>query len=128
MILEYNGIKKEEKELRKLFKTTPLHGTYWNFVKEGLMKLNLDFNYAKDQAIETAEGMIKNKTPPVVSINAKIIGGSEDVNHIVVVVGINEKYVTINDPEMGREVEIKRDEFLTAWKARLSRIGYIVRK
>lgn len=104
MILEYYGIKKDEKELRILFRTTPMHGTYWKHIKEGVKNLGLDFTYSKNNSMDIVEKLIKNGIPVVVSINAKMIGASEDVNHTVVVIGIDDEYVIFHDPETAGEL------------------------
>ena len=128
MLLEFYGIKSEEKELRKLFKTTPLHGTYWKFVVDGMKQLNINFVYLRNQSFKALEEMIKNETPLAVSIHSSVAGTEDDTNHVVVVVGIKENRVVIHDPEIGKYIEINKNDFLDAWTIRENRIGYIVRK
>lgn len=127
MLLEFYRIISGEKELRKLFKTTPSHGTYWKFVEENINQLNVKFVYLKSQLFQVLEELIKNDIPVVVSISSSIIGSEDETNHVVVVVGLKENHVVIHDPELGEYVEVEKNTFLEAWDARDCRIGYIVK-
>lgn len=128
MLSEFYGIKFEEKELRKLFKTTPTHGTYWKFVEEGMNKLNIKFIYLKNQSLQILGELIENNIPVVCSIATSLLGSEDETNHVVVVVGLKENHVIIHNPEIGEYVEIEKNTFLEAWDARDYRIGYIARK
>lgn len=125
MLLEFYGVVAGEKELRKLFKTTPLHGTYWKFVSEGMDKFNVKFVYLKNQNLQNIENLIENNTPLVVSIDSSVVGGKDETNHVVVVVGIEDNLIIVHDTETGANIKINDSDFLTAWRKRDSRIGYI---
>ena len=127
-MLEFYGIKVGEKELRKLFKTTPSHGTYWKDVEENIKRLDVKFVYLKNQPFRTLEELFKDDIPAVVSISSSIIVSEDETNHVVVVVGLKENHVAIHDPEIGGYVEIEKNTFLEGWDARDYRIGYIERK
>jgi len=125
MLFEYYGIKSEEKELRKLFKTTPARGTYWKLVEEGMKQLGMKFIYLRNESIQSIEDLIKSDTPVVVSIDSSVIGGEEEVNHVMIVVGIDGNDVIINDPEAGENVNVNKEDFLAAWMRRDNRMGYL---
>lgn len=127
MLLEFYGIEKSEKELRILFKSTPLHGTYWKFVKDGVERFDVNFNYAKGQTMEMIEELLKNQVPSIASINAKMIGAARNVNHTVLVVGIDEEGVIFHDPEVGENIRLNSSDFSEAWGARKKRLGYILK-
>ena len=128
MLLEFYNIKIEEKELRKLFKTTTEGGTNWLDVVSGMKEFDINFVYLKNQNSDKLKELISQNTPVIVSVDTRKLGDFAHRQHTVVVIDINENYVTIHDPEKGPNMRLKITKFIDAWKNRLNRIGYIVRK
>lgn len=126
MLLEFYGIKREEIELRKMFKTTMAHGTYWSNVVTGMKQLNIKFNYLRNQPIKAIEDLIGMDIPVVASIDSSIMGSEEESNHVVIVVGIENSEIIIHDPEVGNNIKINKDEFLLGWGRRDYRMGYLI--
>lgn len=125
MLLGYYIIKVEEKELRRLFKTTVQGGTNWTDVVNGIKKFNIDFVYLKNQNFSKLKGLIEDGTPAVVSVDTRKLGDFSHRQHTIVVIDIKESYITVHDPEKGPNMQIDVNEFINAWKDRLNRIGYI---
>jgi len=124
MLLDYHGIKKEEKELRLLFHTTPLKGGSWPNVKDGLKQLNINFEWGINFSLEEVKRLIQHDTPVVVSIDIAFFGGDEHQNHTVVVTDIGE-FVIVHDPERGESIQIDIKQFLDAWSNREYIAGYL---
>ena len=102
MLLDYYGVKKEEKELRLSFHTTPLKGGSWHRVKEGLEQLNIGFNWGINFTLDEVKDLIQKNIPVVVSIDIAFFGGDEHQNHTVVVTEITDEFVVVHDPERGK--------------------------
>ncbi len=125
MILDYYGIKKEERELRLLFKATPLKGGSWPHVKQGLRQLNIEFNWGINLTLEELKDLIKRATPVVVSIDIVFFGGDEHQNHTVVVTDMSDEFVIVHDPERGENIRVDIKQFLEAWSERNNIAGHI---
>ena len=121
MILEYYGIEKSEKELRILFKTTPLYGTLWEFVESEIRKIGFELVWKKFWSIEEAGSLLEQSIPVTVGIKGK----TDKDKHVVVLVDINEEHITVADPDNGELVEISMQKFLDMWIERNMIAGYI---
>lgn len=128
MLLEFYGIAMDEKVLRKSFKTTTEGGTSWPDVVNGLREMGIELAYLKNQDLDKLKDLIDQNIPAVVSVDTRKLGDFAHRQHTVVVIGINDDYVTVHDPEKGPDTQLKISQFIDAWKVRLYRIGYIVRK
>lgn len=128
MLLGYYKIGVEERELRKLFKTTIQGGTSWPDVVKGVKEFNIDFIYSKNQDLNKLKELIENEIPVIVSVDTRKLGDFRHRQHTVVVIDIKENYVTVHDPEKGPNLQIGINEFIEAWKDRLNRVGYIPMK
>lgn len=118
MILEYYGIKKTEKEIRKLLKVAT--AGVWYFVEMGLESLGLHFYWADRFSFDELKGLIRNGTPVIVSLKFP-----DHPNHTVIVTDTGNEFVTVNDPERGENIRIDIKQFLEAWSNRKYRAGYI---
>lgn len=121
MILEYYGVKKTEKELRILFKTTPTYGTLWEFVESEIKKIGFELIWKKSWDLEEISSLLRQPTPVIVGI----IGETDRDKHVVVLVDTSDEYVAVADPDKGELVEINVEEFLNMWSERNKIAGYI---
>ena len=128
MLLEFNAVKIEERQLRKLFKTTIEGGTSWANVVSNIKELDLDFVYLKNQSLHKLKELTEQGTPAVVSLDTRKLGDFAHRNHTVVVIHVNKNYVEIHDPEKGPNIQLDISKFSDAWENRLNRIGYIMKK
>ena len=122
MILEYHGIKKSERELRVLSKITPKDGGFWPFIELGLESLGLHFYWGYNFSLDELKELTENETPVIVSLLT-----AEDANHTVVVTGVTDRLVIVNDPERGENVKVVVEKFLEAWSKRKHIAGFIKR-
>ena len=118
MVLEYHGIKKEEKELRLLLKAT--FGGWWYYVEMGLESIGLHFYWLEGFSLDKLEELIKNETPVIVSLKI-----SDHPNHTAVVTDITDEFVALHDPEKGADIQISTKPFLKAWNKRKNIAGYL---
>jgi len=123
MILEFYNIRKSEKELRILCKTTPLFGTIWEIVEDEIKNLGFEFIWKKNMELNDLENLIKSGVPVIVSLDIEV----KEVHrgHVAVVVDIIEDSVVINDPEKGECLNISKEHFLELWEARKNLGGYL---
>lgn len=119
MLLGYYGIKKGERELRLLSRTT-LKGSEWFYVELGLESLGLHFYLARGFSLNELKELIENGIPVIVSL--KFPGHP---NHTVVATEVTDKFITVHDPERGANMQIDTEQFLEAWKKRENRTGFI---
>ena len=125
MLLEFYGMKIEEKALRKLLKSTPLHGTFWKYAASGLREFDVEFLYSRKENLEFLKNLIVDRIPVIVSLNAKLLGSADHINHVIVVTGIDETNLIIHYPEIGGNLKIDNKIFELAWNDRDNRLGYI---
>jgi len=125
MVSEFYHMKIEEKELRKLFKTSTEGGTNWLDVINGMKELGIEFVYMKNQSLDKLKELIKRNIPVVVSVDTRKLGDFGHRQHTIVVIDVSENNIEVNDPEKGPNTQLLTNEFLEAWKNRLYRMGYI---
>lgn len=128
MLLDYQGVKKEEKGLRLLFHTTPLKGGSWPRVKDGLKELNIEFEWGINFSLEELKSLVQQNMPVVVSIDIVFLGGDEHQSHTVVVTEMTDEFVIVHDPERGESMRIDIKQFLEAWSNRGYIAGFIKHK
>ena len=107
MVLEYYGVKKTEKELRILFKTTPVFGTMWEFVESEVKRMGFKLVWKKFWNIEELESLIKQSIPLIAGIKRE----GEIHGHGVVVINISDNRVIVADPQIGDLIILDKEEF-----------------
>lgn len=128
MLLESHNITADEKKLRKLFGTTSEGGTSWLDVVSGMKELGAEFTYLKNQNLDKLKELMKQNIPAIVSVDTRKLGDFAHRQHTVIVIDISENNVEVHDPEKGPNIQLGMNIFISAWKDRLNRIGYIARK
>lgn len=128
MILKFNRVEREETELRDLFGTQSSVGTCWEKAKKGLNKLGFDFIFPQISSIVGLETLLKQGVPVIVSLDIFHLGFGSHQGHSVVVVGVGEDSIIVNDPLRGRNLKIDYESFFKAWRERGFLAGYIKRK
>lgn len=121
MLLDYYGIKEEERTLRSLLKVTPYKAGDWFFVELGLESIGLHFYWSYGFSFDELKELVKNNTPVIVSLKFS----AKHSNHTVVVTDVTNEFVTIHDPERGENIKIDVKQFLEAWSNRGYITGYL---
>ncbi len=122
MILEYHGIKKSERDLRILLKTTPEVGAIWDIAEDEIKKLGFELKRKKHMSYEELTNLVKSGVPVIVSIDIEY--KEKNVGHAGVVVDIENKTITFHDPEKGI-ITFDGMEFLELWNKRKNIAGYL---
>jgi len=109
MVLEYYGIKKTEREVARLAGTT----ARWGTPATGLVKAVKSFGLkgkVKDNAdLSDVRKYISKKIPVIVN------WFSTDEGHYSVVVGIDEKFIYLQDPELASVRKLDLVTFKRVW-------------
>ncbi|TSC83912.1 MAG: putative fusion protein (N:peptidase-C:desuccinylase) [Parcubacteria group bacterium Gr01-1014_13] len=109
MVLEYFGIKKSEKELAKLSNAHPHHGTSAKNLVLTAKKLGLKGFYKDFSSIKEIKKYLDKKIPVIVD------WFSHDDGHYSVVIGIDKKFIYLQDPELGKINKIDLVTFQRIW-------------
>lgn len=124
MILEYYGIKKSERDLRGLLKTTPAHGTIWEIAEKEIKAIGFELRHKSHMPYEELVHLIKELGVPVI-VSIDIEHEKKNVGHVGVIVDIENDTIMFHDPEKGI-ITYKREEFSTLWGKRRNKAGYII--
>lgn len=108
-MLEYFGIKKSEKELAKLSHAHPHHGTRAKNLVLAAKKLGFKAFYKDFSSVKEIKKYINKKIPVIVD------WFSHDDGHYSVVVGIDKKFIYLQDPELGKLNKLDLITFQRVW-------------
>ena len=119
MILEYYGVKKSEEELSLLCDSSPELGTSAEKIKSAVESLGFKAEIKTESSFEDIQSWLTKKVPVIVDWFTR---GGDNYNdsdiadgHYSVVVGLDEKFIYLQDPEVARVRTINREDFLTVW-------------
>jgi len=110
MVLDYFGLKKSERELAKLSGTTKEKGVETKELLRTAKKLGFK-GFIKDfsQISDIKKYVLQKKIPVIVD------WFSRDEGHSSVVVGINNKNIYLQDPELGKLRKLNLETFKRVW-------------
>jgi ABC-type bacteriocin/lantibiotic exporter with double-glycine peptidase domain len=119
IVLGYYGVEKSEKELAKLAKTDKKWGTS----DKNLVKVARHFGFktiVKDYCnFKDIEKWLKGGVPPIVDWMTRGRMDYSDVNvpdgHYSPICGLDDKYVYLQDPELGKIRKLARGDFWQVW-------------
>ena len=120
-VLSYYGIDSFESDLRGMLNTTPGHGTYpWDMVRVA-EELGLKAEWKANLTLADLEESIRQGVP-VITNSQRFRDGNKTWNetwtagHYMVVIGIDDRNVTFEDPAiLGSRLSMDRDEFVASW-------------
>lgn len=116
MVFDYYGVKKTEKELAKLCGTDKELGTKNEAIKNVAEKMGFKVEMKDHSSFEDIQYWLNKKVPVIVDW---FTGGKDESNiadgHYSVVVGLDDKFIYLQDPELGGMRKIKRKDFMTVW-------------
>lgn len=119
MVLEYWGVQKEEKELAILCEVDTKLGT--NDVSLKKVAEGLDFNVEikNNSSFEDIQKWLDKKVPVIVDWftrgRSDYLDSSVSDGHYSVVVGLDDDYIYLQDPEIGKLRKLKREDFVGVW-------------
>ncbi len=111
MVLAALGIKKSEKELAKLMRTSKLYGTPNRRLPKLVERLKLDHATVRKGNIEEIKKFIKEGYLIIVGYYSKLEKGG----HFAVVKKIGKNYIHLLDPKLGPNLKYSHNYFLKIW-------------
>jgi len=119
MVLGYRGVEKSEKELAKLCKVDKNLGVNDRDIKRVAEQLGFKVVIKNNSSFKDIEKWLDKKVPVIVDWFTK---GRQEYfesetadGHYSVVAGLDEKYIYLQDPEIGKIRKLKRDDFMRVW-------------
>ena len=119
MVLSYYGIEKTEQELAELCNTTLHLGTDDHGLKKAAEALGFHVIIKNESTFEDIEGWLNKNVPVIVNWFTRGRMDYDDScvsdGHYSVVVGLDEEYIYLQDPEIGSMRKLEREDFMTVW-------------
>ncbi|MSU54295.1 MAG: hypothetical protein EXS48_00445 [Candidatus Staskawiczbacteria bacterium] len=119
MVFDYYGIEKSEEEIAKLAGTTDDLGTDDQGIKKAAEELGFTVEIKNESSFEDIQVYLSKKTPVIVNwfTRGRIDYDDSQVpdGHYSVVVGLDDEFIYLQDPEIGKLRKIERDDFMKVW-------------
>lgn len=119
IVLDYYGAEKTEKELAKLCGAKKDLGTDERRIKRAAESLGFRVQIKNDSNFKDIEKWLDKKVPVIVNWFTRGSQGYSESDvadgHYSVVIGLDDKYIYLQDPEIGKIRKIGKDDFLTVW-------------
>jgi len=126
MVLEYHGIKLSTKEVARLCNTDVKGTTYSDDMLNAAKKMGLTGSFAGGGAnIDWLKSTTASGIPVIVYVDTKSYGMAD--GHCMVVTGVKDGYVYVNDPWTGKQLRYGTAAFNAIWTTR-SYYGVVVKK
>ncbi|MSU54756.1 MAG: hypothetical protein EXS48_02930 [Candidatus Staskawiczbacteria bacterium] len=119
MVFDYYGVEKTEAEIAVLCDTTKELGTNDKDIKKAAESLGFTVEIKNNSTFEDIQEWLDQKVPVIVDWftrgrsdydDSEVAGG-----HASVVVGLDETYIYLQDPEIGKLRKIDRNDFMKVW-------------
>jgi predicted double-glycine peptidase len=119
MVLAYYGVDKTEEELAKLCGTNLKLGTSDESIKHAAESLGFKVEIKNNSTFDDIRSWLDKKVPVIVNwfTRGRIDYPDSEVpdGHLSVVVGLDDEYIYLQDPEIGNLRKITRDDFMKVW-------------
>jgi len=119
MVFDYYGIEKSEEEIAKLARTTEDLGTDDQGIKKAAESLWFTVEIKNESSFEDIQDYLSKKTPVIVNwfTRGRIDYDDSQVpdGHYSVVVGLDEEFIYLQDPEIGKLRKIEKSDFMKVW-------------
>ncbi|MDP2741610.1 MAG: C39 family peptidase, partial [bacterium] len=119
ILLSYYGIDKTEKELAKMAGWNKILGIDEDGIKKTAEKLGFKVKIKNNSSFKDIEKWLKKGIPVIVDWFTR---GRNDYpesetadGHYSVVMGLDDKFIYLQDPEIGKMRKIKRYDFMRVW-------------
>lgn len=119
IVMNHYGIEKTEKELAELCKLVPGMGADDKSIAQAAQSLGFKVEIKNESSFEDIEEWLKKGVPVIVDWFTR---GRQDYDdsevadgHYSVVCGLDDEYIYLQDPEIGKERRIERDDFMKVW-------------
>lgn len=119
MVFDYYEIEKSEEEIAKLCGTTENSGTDDQGIKKAAESLGLKAEIKNNATFKDIREWLNKKIPVIVNwfTRGRIDYDDSQVpdGHYSVVVGLDDKFIYLQDPEIGKLRKIQRNDFMKVW-------------
>lgn len=119
MVFDYYGIRKTEKELAKMCGTTEELGTNDKSIKRVAETLGFKVEIKNNSTFEDIQNWLNKKVPVIVDWFTRGRNDYTDSDiadgHYSVVVGLNDKFIYLQDPELGKIRKMRKEDFMVVW-------------
>ena len=119
MVFDYYGIEKSEEEIAKLAGATEDLGTDDQGIKKVAEELEFKVEIKNGSTFEDIQIWLDKKVPVIVNWFTRGRNDYEDLEvadgHYSVVVGLDDEFIYIQDPEIGKIRKIEREDFMKVW-------------
>lgn len=119
MVLGYYGVGRSEGDLAGMCGTTEELGTSDEGIKKVAEGLGFKAEIKNESSFEDIQKWLDKKVPVIVNWFTRGRADYDDSQvpdgHYSVVVGLDDEFVYLQDPEIGGLRKIGRDDFLTVW-------------
>lgn len=119
MVLEYWGIEKDEEEVAVACNRDPDLGTDDISLKKAAESYGLKAEVENNSSFDSIKNWLKKDVPVIVNwfTRGRSDYGDEEVadGHYSVVVGLDDTYIYLQDPEIGGLRKLERDDFIRVW-------------
>ncbi len=119
IVLDYYGMEKTETELAKLCRHEKNLGVDDEKIKKAAEILGFKVKIKNNSNFKDIENWLDKKVPVIVNWFTK---GRQDYSesemadgHYSVVAGLDEEYIYLQDPEIGKIRKLKRNDFMRVW-------------
>ncbi len=119
IVLDYYGIEKSEDELAKLCRLKKGLGIDDKGIKTVAEKLSFKIKIKNNSSFKDIKNWLKKDVPVIVDWFTK---GRNDYpesetadGHYSVVMGLDDKFIYLQDPELGAMRKIERNDFMRVW-------------
>lgn len=119
IVFDYYGVNRSEKEIAKLAGTTKIMGMDVDGLARVVQQLGFKVAVKNNSNFIDIERWLTKGVPPIVDWFTR---GRQDYSdadvadgHYSVVCGIDDKYIYLQDPEIGRIRKIKKNDFKRVW-------------
>jgi len=119
LVLDYYGINKNEEELSLMCNRDTDSGVDDEAIKKAAENLGLKVEIKNNASFLNIEKWLDRQVPVIVNwfTRGRYDYPEDDVadGHYSVVVGLDEQYIYLQDPEVGRVRKINREDFYRVW-------------
>lgn len=119
IVLDYYGMEKSEDELAKLCKNSKTLGSTPENLKKVAEKFGFKVEIKEKSTFRDLEKWLDKKVPVIVDWFTRGRSDYTDSDiadgHYSVVCGLDEKFIYLEDPELGKIRKMAKDDFLTVW-------------
>jgi len=119
IVLNYYGVDKSEEDIAKLCKVKKELGVDDKSIKIAAEKLGFKATIKNNSSFKDIEKWLKKDVPMIVNwfTRGRTDYGDSSVadGHYSVVMGLDDKHIYLQDPELGSIRKIERDNFMRVW-------------